>query len=84
MFGFMIFSKMMIQPSIMVSQVAALFHIGTTKAHPPIPEHLSEVAKDFLLKCLRKYASLPPFLPFSTDKNKKKKKGLARPQIIHG
>ncbi|KAK4761452.1 hypothetical protein SAY87_029336 [Trapa incisa] len=35
-------------------EVAALFHIGTTKAHPPIPEHLSDVAKDFLLKCLRK------------------------------
>jgi hypothetical protein len=37
------------------SQVAALFHIGTTKSHPPIPEHLSAEAKDFLLKCLLKY-----------------------------
>lgn len=36
-------------------QVAALFHIGTTKSHPPIPEHLTSEAKDFLLKCLQKY-----------------------------
>ena len=36
-------------------QVAALFHIGTTKSHPPIPEHLTAEAKDFLLKCLQKY-----------------------------
>ncbi|OVA05493.1 Protein kinase domain [Macleaya cordata] len=36
-------------------EVAALFHIGTTKSHPPIPEHLSVEAKDFLLKCLQKY-----------------------------
>ncbi|KAL6503445.1 hypothetical protein OROGR_025368 [Orobanche gracilis] len=35
-------------------EVAALFHIGTTKSHPPIPEHLSIDAKDFLLKCLQK------------------------------
>jgi len=35
-------------------QVAALFHIGTTKSHPPIPDHLSVEAKDFLLKCLQK------------------------------
>ncbi|TQD78365.1 hypothetical protein C1H46_036058 [Malus baccata] len=27
---------------------------GTTKSHPPIPEHLSFEAKDFLLKCLQK------------------------------
>ncbi|KAK2976067.1 hypothetical protein RJ640_024795 [Escallonia rubra] len=39
-------------------EVAALFHIGTTKSHPPIPEHLSVEAKDFLLKCLHKYISL--------------------------
>ncbi|KAJ4838849.1 hypothetical protein Tsubulata_010879 [Turnera subulata] len=31
-------------------EVAALFHIGTTKSHPPIPEHLSAEAMDFLLK----------------------------------
>ncbi|KAG5044298.1 hypothetical protein JHK87_008213 [Glycine soja] len=35
-------------------EVAALFHIGTTKSHPPIPDHLSAAAKDFLLKCLQK------------------------------
>ncbi|GFZ22064.1 NPK1-related protein kinase 3 [Actinidia rufa] len=39
-------------------QVAALFHIGTTKSHPPIPEHLSIEAKDFLLKCLQKEPNL--------------------------
>ena len=37
------------------AQVAALFYVGTTKSHPPIPEHLSTEAKDFLLKCLQKY-----------------------------
>ncbi|CAL5327664.1 unnamed protein product [Camellia sinensis] len=30
--------------------VAALFHIGTTKSHPPIHEHLSAVAIDFFVK----------------------------------
>ncbi|OIV90859.1 hypothetical protein TanjilG_15592 [Lupinus angustifolius] len=35
-------------------EVAALFHIGTTKSHPPIPDHLSVEGKDFLLKCLQK------------------------------
>ncbi|KAK4482890.1 hypothetical protein RD792_010063 [Penstemon davidsonii] len=35
-------------------EVAALFHVGTTKSHPPIPDHLSVEAKDFLLKCLQK------------------------------
>ncbi|GMP56500.1 hypothetical protein CsSME_00020961 [Camellia sinensis var. sinensis] len=39
-------------------EVAALFHIGTTKSHPPIPEHLSLEAKDFLLKCLLKEPNL--------------------------
>ncbi|KAE9453163.1 hypothetical protein C3L33_14935, partial [Rhododendron williamsianum] len=39
-------------------EVAALFHIGTTKSHPPIPEHLSVEAKDFLLKCLQKEPNL--------------------------
>lgn len=39
-------------------EVAALFHIGTTKSHPPIPEHLSSEAKDFLLKCLQKEPNL--------------------------
>ncbi|KAK1291431.1 Mitogen-activated protein kinase kinase kinase NPK1 [Acorus calamus] len=41
-------------------EVAALFHIGTTKSHPPIPEHLSEEAKDFLLKCLQKEPNSRP------------------------
>lgn len=36
-------------------QVAALFYVGTTKSHPPIPDDLSAEAKDFLLKCLQKY-----------------------------
>ncbi|KAG9135557.1 hypothetical protein Leryth_002298 [Lithospermum erythrorhizon] len=39
-------------------EVAALFHIGTTKSHPPIPDHLSPEAKDFLLKCLQKEPNL--------------------------
>ncbi|KAL8490760.1 hypothetical protein ACS0TY_022668 [Phlomoides rotata] len=39
-------------------EVAALFHVGTTKSHPPIPEHLSTEAKDFLLKCLQKEPDL--------------------------
>ncbi|KAH0453366.1 hypothetical protein IEQ34_017690 [Dendrobium chrysotoxum] len=41
-------------------EVAALFHIGTTKSHPPIPEHLSSEAKHFLLKCLQKEPKLRP------------------------
>ncbi|XVF63187.1 hypothetical protein PTKIN_Ptkin09bG0067900 [Pterospermum kingtungense] len=41
-------------------EVAALFHIGTTKSHPPIPEHLSFEAKDFLLKCLQEEPGLRP------------------------
>ncbi|KAM3378175.1 mitogen-activated protein kinase kinase kinase ANP1 [Capsicum galapagoense] len=41
-------------------EVAALFYIGTTKAHPPIPEHVSVEAKDFLLKCLQKEPELRP------------------------
>ncbi|CAL5379351.1 unnamed protein product [Camellia sinensis] len=40
--------------------VAALFHIGTTKSHPPILEHLSAEAIDFLLKCLQKEPNLRP------------------------
>ncbi|CAA7397833.1 unnamed protein product [Spirodela intermedia] len=38
-------------------EVAVLYHIGTTKSHPPIPEHLSPEAKDFLLKCLQNIIS---------------------------
>ncbi|XP_077240204.1 mitogen-activated protein kinase kinase kinase NPK1-like isoform X2 [Tasmannia lanceolata] len=41
-------------------EVAALFHVGTTKSHPPIPEHLSLEANDFLLKCLQKDPILRP------------------------
>ncbi|KAJ7954923.1 Mitogen-activated protein kinase kinase kinase [Quillaja saponaria] len=39
-------------------EVAVLFHIGMTKAHPPIPEHLSVEGKDFLLKCLQEEPNL--------------------------
>lgn len=41
-------------------EVAALFHIGTTKSHPPIPEHLSPQGKDFLLKLLQREPRLRP------------------------
>lgn len=41
-------------------EVAALFHIGTTRSHPPIPKHLSMEANDFLLKCLQKEPSMRP------------------------
>lgn len=41
-------------------EVAALFHIGMTKSHPPIPEHLSAEAKDFLLKCLHEEPDFRP------------------------
>jgi serine/threonine protein kinase len=38
-----------------IQEVSLLYYVGTTKSHPPIPEHLSPEAKDFLLKCLQKY-----------------------------
>ncbi|KAK6117251.1 hypothetical protein DH2020_049016 [Rehmannia glutinosa] len=41
-------------------EVAALFYVGTTKSHPPIPDHLSVEAKDFLLKCLQKEPDMRP------------------------
>ncbi|KEH43905.1 MAP kinase kinase kinase [Medicago truncatula] len=41
-------------------EVSALFYIGTTRDHPPIPEHLSTEAKDFLLKCFHKEPNLRP------------------------
>jgi serine/threonine protein kinase len=41
-------------------EVAALFHIGTTRSHPPIPEHLSHQGKDFLLKSLQREPTLRP------------------------
>eukprot|EP00850_Spirogloea_muscicola_P016230 SM000130S27117 [mRNA] locus=s130:206092:211730:- [translate_table: standard] len=37
-----------------VACVSALFHIAASKAPPPIPDHLSPEAKDFLLKCFRR------------------------------
>ncbi|KAK8949614.1 Mitogen-activated protein kinase kinase kinase 2 [Platanthera zijinensis] len=41
-------------------EVAGLFHIGTTKSHPPIPDFLSSEATSFLLKCLQKEPNLRP------------------------
>ncbi|CAL5388601.1 unnamed protein product [Camellia sinensis] len=41
-------------------EVVALLHIGTTKSHPPIPEHLSAEVTDFLLKCLQQEPNLRP------------------------
>ncbi|CAK9194081.1 unnamed protein product [Sphagnum jensenii] len=41
-------------------EVVALFHIGTTNSHPPIPDHLSHQGKDFLLKCLQREPTLRP------------------------
>ncbi|GFP84003.1 mitogen-activated protein kinase kinase kinase npk1 [Phtheirospermum japonicum] len=59
-------------------EVAALFYVGTTKSHPPIPEHLSVEAKDFLLKCLQKEPDLRPTAsellkvhPFVTEESRK-------------
>ncbi|WVZ92921.1 hypothetical protein U9M48_038951 [Paspalum notatum var. saurae] len=40
--------------SLEYQEVSLLYYVGTTKSHPPIPEHLSPEAKDFLLKCLQK------------------------------
>uniref|UniRef100_A0A0E0IBZ5 mitogen-activated protein kinase kinase kinase n=1 Tax=Oryza nivara TaxID=4536 RepID=A0A0E0IBZ5_ORYNI len=41
-----------------IQEVSLLYYVGTTKSHPPIPEHLSPEAKDFLLKCLQKEPEL--------------------------
>jgi serine/threonine protein kinase len=41
-------------------EVVALFHIGTTNSHPPIPDHLSHQGKDFLLNCLQREPTLRP------------------------
>ncbi|KAL5537328.1 hypothetical protein UlMin_046114, partial [Ulmus minor] len=41
-------------------EVAALFYIGTTKSYPPIPEHISAEAKDFLLQCFQEEPNLRP------------------------
>ena len=32
-------------------QLTAMFHIATSGEHPPIPEHLSEQCKAFLIRC---------------------------------
>jgi len=37
-----------------------MFHIASSKGPPPIPEHLSAQAKDFLLLCFDRYRPLPP------------------------
>nr|AAG51109.1 NPK1-related protein kinase, putative [Arabidopsis thaliana] len=41
-------------------EIAAIFHIGTTKSHPPIPDNISSDANDFLLKCLQQEPNLRP------------------------
>ncbi|CAH8356004.1 unnamed protein product [Eruca vesicaria subsp. sativa] len=57
-------------------EVAAIFFIGTTKSHPPIPDTLSSDAKDFLLKCLQQEPDMRPTAsellkhPFVTGKHK--------------
>ncbi|XP_065877547.1 mitogen-activated protein kinase kinase kinase 3-like [Euphorbia lathyris] len=38
--------------------MAAFYHIGATKSHPPIPKHLSSEAKDFLSKCFQREPDL--------------------------
>ncbi|KAH8955479.1 hypothetical protein BDL97_08G141100 [Sphagnum fallax] len=43
-------------------EVAALFHIGTTKSHPPIPSIFLIKGKDCLLKCLQREPTLRPSL----------------------
>ncbi|KAI3676078.1 hypothetical protein L1987_85676 [Smallanthus sonchifolius] len=62
-------------------EVAALFYIGTTKSHPPIPDQLSFEAQDLLLKCLHKEPELRPSAsdllqhPFVTGKSQQKSLG---------
>uniref|UniRef100_A0ACD6AC01 Uncharacterized protein n=2 Tax=Avena sativa TaxID=4498 RepID=A0ACD6AC01_AVESA len=41
-----------------IQEVSLLYYVGMTKSHPPIPDHLSPEAKDFLLKCLQKEPEL--------------------------
>ncbi|KAL4556327.1 hypothetical protein LXL04_038975 [Taraxacum kok-saghyz] len=56
-------------------EVTALFYIGTTKSHPPIPDHLSPELQDLLLKCLHKEPEVRPSAsdllqhPFVTGKS---------------
>ncbi|CAM0903382.1 unnamed protein product [Alopecurus aequalis] len=40
--------------------IAAMFKIGNSKELPPIPDHLSEQAKDFIRKCLQRDPSQRP------------------------
>ncbi|XP_024160147.1 cysteine-rich receptor-like protein kinase 41 isoform X2 [Rosa chinensis] len=41
--------------------VATFFYcVGTSKSHPPIPDHLSPAAKDFLHECLQKEPTVRP------------------------
>ncbi|XP_076930452.1 mitogen-activated protein kinase kinase kinase ANP1-like [Bidens hawaiensis] len=62
-------------------EVAALFYIGTTKSHPPIPDQLSFEAQDLLLKCLHKEPELRPSAsdllqhPFVTGKSQQNSVG---------
>nr|KAJ0206122.1 hypothetical protein LSAT_V11C500288580 [Lactuca sativa] len=55
--------------------VTALFYIGTTNSHPPIPYNYSFEAQDLLLKCLHKEPEMRPFVsdllqhPFVTGKS---------------
>ncbi|KAL6532321.1 hypothetical protein OROGR_014291 [Orobanche gracilis] len=68
-------------------EVAALFYVGTTKSHPPIPDHLSIEAKDFLLKCLHKEPDLRPTAsellkhPFVTEESRRSHLVL-RPSLV--
>ncbi|KAK9937411.1 hypothetical protein M0R45_014205 [Rubus argutus] len=39
---------------------AFIYCVGTTKSHPPIPEHLSSSAKNFLHECLQKEPTMRP------------------------
>lgn len=41
-------------------QIAAVFKIGNSKELPPIPDHLSEHCKDFIMKCLQRDPSHRP------------------------
>ncbi|KAK1440498.1 hypothetical protein QVD17_06326 [Tagetes erecta] len=56
-------------------EAAAIYYIGSTKSHPPIPEQLSFEAQDLLLKCLHKEPELRPSAsdllqhPFVTGKS---------------
>ncbi|GJN02086.1 hypothetical protein PR202_ga19404 [Eleusine coracana subsp. coracana] len=44
----------------MAKHIAAVFKIGNSKELPPIPDHLSELCKDFIRKCLQRDPSQRP------------------------